>query len=289
MPYTLNPNLPRVRMQAAKLITRDKWSTRKVARYLGFNQSTIVRWAKRAPGHLWLIPTKSSRPKCHPKKLPLDLVRQIIAQRLKHHRCAEVVHQELVNQGITVSLSSVKRTLDRNYLIKKRSPWKKQHFNQIRPDPVKPGDLVQIDTIHLMKNEKEKIYIYTMLDVNSRWAHALATNRINTHRSLEFVKQAKSVLPFPLKCLQSDNGSEFSQTFTARVKTNHRHSRVRKPNDNAHLERFNRTIQTEFLNKLPQDVNIINQYLPGYLNYYNTERLHLGLNLKTPLQVMPSY
>lgn len=289
MPYTLNPHLPRVRMQAVRLVTRDKWSTRQVARYLGFNQSTIVKWVKRDPGYGWVVPTKSSRPKSHPKKLPLDLVRKIIAQRLKNHRCAEVVHAELNQQGIAVSLSSVKRTLDRNYLTKKRNIWKRRHFNQPRPNPEKPGDLVQIDTIHLMKADKEIIYIYTMLDVNSRWAYALASNRINTHCSLDFVNQAKTRLPFQLNCLQSDNGPEFSQTFTERVKTTHRHSRVRKPNDNAHLERFNRTIQAEFLNKLPKDVKVINQRLPEYLHYYNTERLHLGLNLKTPLQVMPSY
>jgi len=66
----------------------------------------------------------------------------------------------------------------------------------------------------------------------------------------------------------------------------HRHSRVRKPNDNAHVERFNRTIQEEFLDHLPRDVSFINEKLPEYLVYYNTKRLHLGIGLKTPQDIL---
>lgn len=60
-------------------------------------------------------------------------------------------------------------------------------------------------------------------------------------------------------------------------------------NDNAHLERFNRTIQGECLGALPKDTKIINRNLPKYLRYYNEKRHHFGLNLQTPLQVVRSY
>ena len=46
------------------------------------------------------------------------MVEAIVEQRLKNRRCAEVVYQELVNRGIKVSLSSVKRTLKRSGLLK---------------------------------------------------------------------------------------------------------------------------------------------------------------------------
>jgi transposase InsO family protein len=61
---------------------------------------------------------------------------------------------------------------------------------------------------------------------------------------------------------------------------------VRKPNDNAHVERFNRTLQEECLKKLAVDVRIFNRILPKYLRYYNTERLHLGINLQTPVSLL---
>ena len=95
--------------------------------------------------------------------------------------------------------------------------------------------------------------------------------------------------PFSIALLQSDNGSEFSRLFSQRARVAHRHSRVRRPNDNAHLERFNRTLQDELVRSLPVDVDILNRELPKYLSYYNLKRHHFGLNLKTPLQAMRSY
>jgi transposase InsO family protein len=290
MSYTTNPRLPRVRMEAVRLVKYRGWSTRKVARYTGYSQSSIVKWCKKDPTGGWRpIPTESSRPKSHPKQLRKEVVKAIVSQRLKHNRCSEVVHQELLNQGIRVSLSSVKRTLDRAYLIKKRSPWKRYHPPTERPEVVNPGDLIQVDTIHLMKNEKERIYVFTLIDVFSRWCYARAYKRANTKTALQFLRMAQLYSPFKFRYIQSDHGSEFSAHFTERMKIYHRHSRVRKPTDNAHLERFNRTLQEECLDKLKVDVNIINKALPEYLKYYNEQRLHLGINLQTPLQVITSY
>ena len=200
-----------------------------------------------------------------------------------------MVHQELVNEGIRVSISSVKRTLDRHGLLNKRNPWKRYHAPTLRPHVEKPGDLVELDTIHLMKTKTERMYIFTLLDVYSRWAYARAYEKVNTKSSLDFLKRARHKAVFSFSHLQSDHGPEFSTHFTEHAGITHRHARVRMPNDNAHLERFNRTIQEEFLDTLPRDVRIINQSMEQYLAYYNTKRLHFGLNLKTPAQVIPSY
>jgi exoribonuclease R len=66
----------------------------------------------------------------------------------------------------------------------------------------------------------------------------------------------------------------------------HRHTRVRRPNDNAHLERFNRTVQEECFRGMPSTVADLNKVLPPYLRYYNERRLHFGFDLQTPLQVL---
>ncbi len=276
--------MPRIRMEAVKLY-RQGWSLRQVARYTGYHYATISKWLAKAPSdNRSIIATKSSKPHKHPRALSEELVRNIIKQRLKHGRCSEVVYQELLNQGIQVSLSSVKRTLDRRGLIKKRSPWKRYHRQTERPKVVKPGDLIELDTIHLMDSPKTRIYIYTLIDVFSRWTYAKAVPRISAGNSVKFLKQAQKKASFDFNYLQSDHGPEFSQHFTERVKIKHRHSRIRKPTDNAHVERFNRTLQEELVDRLPKDVKLINQGLKGYLRYYNTERLHLGLNLQTPLK-----
>jgi len=290
MAYSNNPHLPKVRMNAVKLV-RTGWSTRRVARYSGFNQSTIVRWVKKAPRHgNAVIPTLSSRPWHHPKELNSEVVQKILEYRRKYRRCAEVLHYLLLKEGILVSLSSVKRTLKRSGLIYP-SKWKRWHKYPPRPLASKPGILVQIDTI-FDGEPKERLYVYTLLDVCSRWSFALPTNRITTHRSLSFVKEAQRISPFDFQTLQSDHGSEFSKWFTKRIVESglsHRHSRVRTPSDNGHLERFNRTLQEECLLRVPRSLKSWRKEIPEYLHFYNTERPHMALEMKTPLEVMRSY
>lgn len=260
-----------------------------MARYTGFNQSAVVKWCRKDPTGGWRrIETKSSRPDHHPKQLSGDLISKIVETRLSIRRSSEVIHKVLSEKGIAVSLSSVKRTLDRKLLLKKRSPWKRYHAPMPRPLAQNAGDLVELDTIHLMNGNK-RVYVFTLLDIFSRWAYARAYERANTRIALDFLKRAQRKTPFVFRHLQSDHGSEFSTHFTERAKIAHRHSRVRRPNDNAHLERFNRTIQEECLDNLKPDVKEINRVLPKYLNYYNTKRHHFGLNLKFPIQVIPSY
>ena len=293
MSYTTNKYMPRIRRDAAQLVSKG-WSTRKVARHFGFSQSVIVKWfAKLKKIGFHPIPTKSSKPHHHPKQLSDDLVWKIFQQRIKNKRCAEVVHQELINQGIRISLSSVKRTLDRHGLLKKRSPWKRYHPHVDRPYPLKSGDLVQIDTIHLMISEKERIYIFVLIDVYSRWVYAKCYRKINSRICLNFVREAQRKACFRFEMLQSDHGPEFGKWFVSQIQKNHRYTRIGKPNDNAHIERFNRTLQEECVDKVKTNPRSINCALKKYLQYYNYERLHLGLNLKTPSQfinkVIPSY
>ena len=289
MPYTTNQYLPRLRMKAAQRVIRDGWSTREVARYTGYHQSSIARWVEQARNsNLLVIPTRSSRPRHHPCELSPEIVSMILQYRAERNQCAEILHYRLTDNGYSVSLSSVKRVLKR-YGCSRYSRWKKWHQYPPRPLAEKPGILVEIDTIHDGPHE-DRLYVYTMLDVCSRFAYAEPVLKINTHRSLRFVRAAP--LPFPVTTLQSDHGPEFSKWFTKMVAVDsiaHRHSRVRKPNDNAHLERFNRTIQEECLNRVSRNLHSWQKEIPEYLRYYNRERPHMGLQFKTPVEVMQSY
>ncbi len=279
--------MPRIRMEAVRLVKYRGWSTRKVARYTGFNQSAIVKWCKKDPTGGWVrIPTESSRPHRHPKQLEENIVEKILAIRTKTRRTSEVVHQELLNQGVKVSLNSVRRTVDRHGLMKKRSPWKRYHPHIDRPVPEKPGDLVQLDTIHRMIDEKKRLYVFVLIDVYSRWVYAKAYARMNGATTLRFVAEAQRHASFLFDMLQSDHGPEFGKWFVSQVRRKHRYSRIGKPNDNAHVERFNRTLQEECLDKYPNDVEAINCVLKKYLQYYNYQRLHMGISLQVPMQLV---
>lgn len=295
MAYNINPQLPRIRMEAVKLV-RSGWSTRQVSRHLGYSQSAVVQWVKRAPYSraARVIPTRSSRPLHHPAELSEEIIDTILSYRKERHQCAAILHHRLLADEHDVSLSSVKRVLRRHHLTR-FSKWKKWHQYPPRPVVETPGNLVEIDTIHVGPSGQQ-LYLYTLLDVYSRWAYAIPSLHINTHCSLSFVDQARETASFSFQTLQSDHGSEFSKWFTKRITERgmaHRHSRVRTPNDNAHLERWNRTVQDECIARIPRDLRIWRKELPEYLKYYNTERPHMGLDMKTPqeklAEVITSY
>lgn len=295
MAYTMNPHIQKVRRMAVNKVQLEGWSMREAARHFGVAHSTVVRWCKKAPADGRMnIETVSSRPKRSPRAIEQHIVDRIVEIRLARGRCAEVVHAQLKNEGIVVSLSTVKRTLDRHGLRKKKSKWKKYHQSGERPVPETPGKLVQMDTIHIMTNvqQKQRMYIVTLIDVHSRWAYATASERLNTHIALQAMNEASKTALFPFDCIQSDHGPEFSKYFTTMLEARgirHRHSRVRKPNDNAHIERFNRTIQNEMaddIRKFKSNIPALNSKISEYLHYYNYERLHLGIGLKTPSQML---
>lgn len=293
MAYTINPHLPRLRMDAVRLVEQG-WSARRVARHFGFAHNTVLGWLKKKPEYgahgALIIPTYSSRPHAHPHQLPQEVVDRILTLRSERNQCAEILHWRLAQEGVFVSLSSVKRTLKRCGLSR-FSKWKKWHQYPERPIPETPGILVEIDTVHTGPHDR-RLYVYTLLDVCSRWAHAEPAEHINTHRSMRFVREAQNASPFRFATLQSDHGPEFSKWFTKQLAVSdysHRHSRVRTPTDNGHLERFNRTIQQECLRRIPRSLRSWQKEIPEYLRYYNEERPHMGLHMQTPLEVVRSY
>lgn len=286
MSYTTNINIGKVRIEAIRMLKAGK-STREVSRYLGYAQGTIVKWNKRkneARKNTREIPTRSSRPHTSPRRTPREIEGMIIGVRNETKRCAEVVCETIKTRGISVSLSTVKRVLKRYGCLKERSRWKKRRRYPIRPDIAKQGDLVEFDTIHFVNKENKRTYIYTALDVYSRYGYAKWYQKANTRNSLSFLKQAKKYFPFEIKCIQTDNGPEFGKSFTDHCHLRHRHNHPRSPNENGHLERFNRTLQEE----IPKnDLCIfIKEDVEKYLEYYNLKRMHMGIKFKTPQEML---
>jgi transposase InsO family protein len=289
MAYTKNPNLPKVRGEAIRLV-RSGRSTREVSRQLGWSQSAVSQWVRRA-GSGWHgpLPTRSSRPKTSPNALPEAIVSAIVEKRIGKRRCGQIIHRQLLNDGAQVSLPSVQRTLSRLGLLKKRSLWKRPHDYTERPDATHPGALLEADTVHVMLPDGSRLYVYTLIDLYSRWAYAEVAKKISAAASGAFVARAQAEATFHFGMVQTDNGGEFQKMFRFRIYKlglTHRYSRVRQSNDQAHVERFNRTIQEECLDRTPQTIRHFRKALKTWLPYYNGERMHMGINFKTPTQML---
>src|ERR1700741_1320415 len=197
MAYSTNPNLPRARAPALKLLNEEAKPTQVVANKCGVHRSTIWRWQKKwmkinqnvqldnlnRPGRSlgkvfrfaalkWRIPTLSSKPKHSPKAIPEHIVELVISLRQLLKRCAEVVWHHLVHDNsVTISLSSVRRILKRHQYINGRKK-RVRRDNPKRPLVTRPGELVKTDTIHYVcPFTKRRKYVYTVIDLYTRLAY----------------------------------------------------------------------------------------------------------------------
>ena len=169
---------------------------------------------------------------------------------------------------------------------------RKRQFSP-RPLADSPGALVEVDTVHFYHPvTKTRRYATTVLDVYTRLAYVKIHDGITQEISVRAVLEASQYFEFTPKVIQTDNGSEFGKRFQDQMKTHgirYRHTRVRKPNDNAHIERFNRTLREECLGDyLPEkESNDSSQArVKSWLDHYNHHRLHLGLQFMSPIQML---
>ena len=313
MAYYRGKDVEKSRGNAMQEVILEKRSIAQVARRFGKNRSTIYRWIKKwrmqqnvlleNPGRpsrslgkvfrwqsvKWNIPTLSSAPKTHPNALDADIVSAILRIRQHRYECAEIIHYKLAKEGLNISLSSIKRVIKRNELWRKKRRYR---WNEKRPLPTAPGELIQTDTVHYVNPlNHSKMYIYTVIDLYTRMAYAKISPKLSEKGAAETIFEAQKFMSFPFKMVQSDNGAEFQNHFQGRlnsrgIKT--RHSRVRHPNDDAHIERFNRTLRKECIGQYNpnKNINFIDHKLNRFIRYYNYDRIHLGIGLKTPYEVL---
>ena len=286
MSYNTNPYVGRARRDACWEVKLGKLSCSKAATKYGVHRTTLWRWLRRVPGHnREYISNLSCAPKHHPNQLSSEVVARVVQPRLATKRCAPVLYAQLRNEGVSIFLSSVKRIIRRYNLVRRKKRVARYHPNIPRPSFSCPGSLVQMDTIHYIKANRTRFYLYALIDTYSRLAYAEYHSRLSQHHSLEMIKRAQKYFGFKFFVVQTDNGPEFKDYLHTKLndsKVGLRHSRVRKPNDNAFIERFNRTIQEEcFEGRIPNERTVSRQ-LRVYLEYYNKQRLHLGLNCVTP-------
>lgn len=159
----------------------------------------------------------------------------------------------------------------------------------------KPGHVVALDTIERHEYGIRR-YIITVEDIYSRFSFAWCTTSHASKAAEEFFAVWLRVFPYKTTFVLTDNGSEFKKNFAARLlelQITHYKTYPKTPKQNAHIERFNRTIQEEFVDyhrSLLLKPDLFNEKLMDYLIFYNTKRVHYAFQNKlTPLQYLLQY
>ena len=243
---------------------------------------------------------------------PIEIIQEIKRLRQEHPNLgAEKIYPPLYQFCISKNLKCPKSRTIAN-LIKdlgglRTYPQKVSHFGKIKKvnrqkvlrkpkdfEPLYPGHLVALDTVERFIQGCRR-YVITFEDIYTRFSFAWATRSHASLAAKEFFELCQKVFPYPFEFqyVLTDNGSEFKKHFDEelrRLHMIHYHTYPKTPKMNAHLERFNRTIQEEFIDYhsfLLLNPDDFNRKLIDYLIWYNIERVHCAFQNKlSPIQFM---
>jgi transposase InsO family protein len=140
----------------------------------------------------------------------------------------------------------VRRILRRHHCFDGARKKRVRPNNPQRPRITAPSELVQTDTIHHVDPYSgRKLYYYTAIDLYSRMTHATLSTQLRQGLAVQAILAARAQWGFTISMVQGENGPEFRRYFEQTLQKSSvatRHTRLGRPNDNAHIERFNRTI-----------------------------------------------
>lgn len=279
---------------------------RATCRHFDISRQTFYRWQRRyQPRHLGSLESRSSRPRrVRQPTASVDLVQAVLTLRRRYPRWGKDKLVVLLRrEGVRVSTSMVGRILrrlkERGVLVEaaraRRVRWglaRRRAYAVRKPKAYavqRPGDLVEIDTLDVRPLPGVLVKHFTGRDVISRWdvmeAHQDATGGTAEH----FLASLTGRMPFRVRAIQVDGGSEFAGAFEAACRQRRIRLFVlppRSPKLNGHVERAHRTHREEFYEVVDTSwtLGTLNQQLQAWEEIYNTVRPHQALGYLTPQQ-----
>lgn len=184
------------------------------------NRQYIYRWLRRYDGTIESLREHSRRPHSHPNQHTPDELKLISDMRKRNTHLGLVVFWvKLRERGYNRHITSLYRVLRRNGLMAQK-PANPKYIPKPYEQMIRPGQHVQIDVKHVPQAclvsdaAGQKFYQYTAIDEFSRFRYVEAFEEANTYTSTLFLEHMLSRFGFPVECVQTDNGFEFTKRFS---------------------------------------------------------------------------
>ena len=255
-----------MRFRQAIIQYAEKHGVTKAAIRYHTNRQYIYRWRKRYDGTLESLADRSHRPHHHPNQHTEEELKLIRDMRRRNPNTGLVVFWvKLRQRGYTRSVSCLYSVLTRSGQMAVKLPNPKyipKPYEQMRY----PGQRVQIDVKFVPQvcivgqDPATKWYQYTFLDEYSRFRYLEAFQEHNSYSSAVFLRHVVEKFPYAIECVQTDNGSEFTNRLLPRgndkptlfelelQRLGIRHKLIRPytPRHNGKVERSHRKDNEEF-------------------------------------------
>ena len=283
--------------------TKGRRNASLTCRHFGISRKTFYHWrARYSETNLAGLEDLSRRPHRVRRSILTGLQQQrIIELRTKYIHYSKIKLAILYKEryGEKISSWQIQKVIQKHKLYpnpakakrtaaKRKKALQKRRITEFQQkEPL--GFMFGIDTVQLSFSGNKR-YLLTAVDRYSRLAFARIYQSHSSLAASDFLRRLHDLVGDDLVHIQTDNGSEFHKYFIRAAQElglQHWWSRVRKPTDNAICERFNRTVQEEFIRNgnAHIDVRTFNRHLLEWLVEYNCVRPHAALNYKRPIEV----
>ena len=269
-----------------------KYGVTKAAIKFKMHRKTIYRWREKYDGTPASLRNKSRRPHSHPSQHTEEEIKKIKDYKYKNKETGLVVLWiKLRKAGYTRSITSLYRVMQRLGIYNKAPSKKKEYEPKPYQQMTYPGERVQIDVKYvpaksLTKEVKEKdgrYYQYTAIDEYTRQRVLWGSREHSTYASVEFLKVIIKKFKYKIECIQTDNGSEFTNRLTTyRDKKTmfekalreqgieHKLIRPKTPRHNGKVERSHRKDQERFYyNKVFYSLEDLKNRAKYWIREYN--------------------
>ncbi len=246
-----------------------KYGVSRASRKYNKARSTIYFWLSRYNGTIESLACQSRRPHSHPAQHTeneLDLLRRMRRRNPDLGLCE--LWCRLRERGYSRTIVSMYRAL-RRLGLQPEPTHKPKYIPKPYEHMLYPGQRVQIDVKYVPSAclvgaaKGQRFYQYTAIDEFSRLRYVEAFNEQSTYSSTTFLKNAVRFFRFPILCVQTDNGFEFTNRFAATKRDlptlfestaaclgiRHKLIRPYTPRHNGKVERSHREDQKRFYSK----------------------------------------
>lgn len=311
------PDLPesaRLRFDAVSLIERlcsKGESVVSACALVGVPRSSYYRWRQRLrrDGAMALRDGRAGNRRRRSAPVRVLLRPLIIKWRSRFPLGKEKLAVVLARLGVRVSASSVHRVLSELFESgklqrigyagrsagRRRRAAKRAHAQRKQSSmrPLRPGELVQIDTLHERSIVGRPRYQFTAVDPSGKQLHAQLYSSASSRNAALFLEELVAAFSFPLISIQVDNGSEFRGEFEAACQARGIGLYTippATPKANGMVERAQRSFREEHYAFEPATLDLEGERaaLAEYVRYYNHERPHQALGYLTPVEYAES-
>lgn len=245
----------------------ERYGVARASRRYDKAPSYIYFWRKRWDGSIESLREKSRRPHHHPNQHTEAELKLIRDMRRRNPRLGVVeLWQRLRKRGYTRHVYSLYRVLHRLGMLpaaKEKRKYVAKPYQQM----THPGERIQVDVkvvpLRCIADPSLKLFQYTAIDEFTRLRYLGAYQEHSSYSSADFLKKAVAWYArrgIKVECVQTDNGSEFTNRFSVKDRSRKtlfevaaadlgiRHKLIRPytPRHNGKVERSHREDQKRF-------------------------------------------